>query len=62
MINTHSYEHVFLALGLGAVMMILGGLAAIAFGVRAERRSLESIALPVTAADAAQAKPAAATI
>jgi hypothetical protein len=43
-------------------MMILGGLAEIAFGVRAERRSLESIAKPLTAADAAEAKPAAATV
>ncbi len=49
MINTNSYEQVFLALGLGAVMMILGGLAELAFGVRAERRSLESIARPLTA-------------
>jgi MFS family permease len=50
LINTHSYEQVFLAFGLGAVMMILGGLAELAFGVNAERRSLESIAKPLTAA------------
>ncbi|HUB73011.1 MAG TPA: MFS transporter [Solirubrobacteraceae bacterium] len=50
MINTHSYEQVFLALGLGAVMMIVGGLAELLFGLRAERRSLESIARPLTAA------------
>jgi MFS family permease len=50
MINTDSYEQVFLALGLGAVMMIIGGLAELAFGVRAERRSLEDIAKPLTAA------------
>jgi MFS family permease len=50
MINTESYEQVFLALGLGAVMMVLGGLAELAFGIRAERRSLESIARPLTAA------------
>jgi MFS family permease len=49
LINTGSYEQVFLALGLGAVMMILGGLAEIAFGVRAERQSLERIARPITA-------------
>jgi len=53
MINTHSYEQVFLALGLGAVMMILGGVAELLFGLRAERRSLESIARPLTAATAA---------
>ncbi len=49
MINTDSYEQVFLALGLGAVMMILGGVAELLFGVKAERRSLESIAKPLTA-------------
>ncbi len=53
MINTGSYEQVFLALGLGAVMMILGGLAELAFGLRAERRSLESIAKPLTATNEA---------
>jgi MFS family permease len=51
MINTESYEQVFLALSLGAVMMILGGLAEIAFGVKAERESLESIAKPLTVED-----------
>jgi len=50
MINTDSYEQVFLALVLGAVMMIIGGVAELLFGVRAERRSLESIARPLTAA------------
>ena len=50
MIKTDSYQQVFLALGLGAVMMILGGLAEIAFGVRAERASLESIARPADGA------------
>jgi len=48
MINTDSYEQVFLALGLGAVMMILGGLSELVFGVKAERESLESIAKPLT--------------
>ncbi len=41
LINTGSYEQVFIALSLGAVMMILGGLAELVFGVQAERRSLE---------------------
>jgi MFS family permease len=50
MINTGSYEQVFLALGLGAVMMIIGGIAELVFGINAERRSLESIARPLTAA------------
>jgi MFS family permease len=48
MINTGSYEQVFLALGLGAVMMILGGIAEAIFGIDAEGRSLESIARPLT--------------
>jgi MFS family permease len=51
MINTESYEQVFLALTLGAVMMILGGLAELVFGVKAERESLESIAKPLTVED-----------
>jgi MFS family permease len=59
MINTDSYEQVFLALGLGAVMMIVGGLAELAFGVRAERRGLESIARPLTAAGPLSASGAA---
>jgi MFS family permease len=50
MINTESYEQVFLALGLGAVMMIIGGVAELIFGIRAERRSLEDIATPLTSA------------
>jgi MFS family permease len=54
MINTDSYEQVFLALGLGAVMMILGGMAELAFGVKAEGQSLERIAKPLTVEDSAQ--------
>jgi MFS family permease len=52
MINTDSYQQVFLAFGLGAVMMILGGLAELFFGVKAERASLEHIAKPLTVKDA----------
>jgi MFS family permease len=50
LINTGSYVQVFYALGLGGVMMIIGGLVELAFGIDAERRSLESIARPLTAA------------
>ncbi len=57
MINTHSYEQVFLALGLGAVMMILGGVAELLFGVRAEGESLEKIARPLTVADSDSDSP-----
>jgi MFS family permease len=52
LINTGSYEQVFLALGLGAVVMILGGIAELLFGLKAERQSLESIARPLTAVEA----------
>jgi MFS family permease len=56
LINTGSYVQVFYALGLGGVMMIIGGLVEIAFGINAERRSLESIARPLTAAGPLSAK------
>jgi MFS family permease len=58
MIETESYEQVFLAFGLGAVMMVLGGIAEILFGVKAERQSLESIAKPLTVEDAPRGAPA----
>jgi MFS family permease len=44
---------VFVALAVGAGLMILGGLAEIAFGVKAERRRLEGIAKPLTAIESA---------
>jgi hypothetical protein len=44
---------VFIALAIGAVLMILGGVAEIAFGVKAERRGLEGIAKPLTAVEPA---------
>ena len=51
LVLTGSYVQVFYAFGLGAVMMILAGLAEIVFGVKAERESLESIAMPLTVED-----------
>jgi MFS family permease len=51
LINTESYGQVFIALAIGAVMMILGGVAELLFGVKAEGESLESIAKPLTVAD-----------
>jgi MFS family permease len=50
LINTESYEQVFIALALGAVMMIIGGIAELILGINAEGRSLEDIAKPLTAA------------
>jgi MFS family permease len=51
LISTGDYSQAALALILGAAMMILGGLAELVFGVKAERRSLEDIARPLTAED-----------
>jgi len=62
LINTGSYEQVFLALGLGAVMMILGGVAELLFGVKAERKSLESIARPLTVEDSPSSRGAPASM
>ncbi|HEX3911114.1 MAG TPA: MFS transporter [Solirubrobacteraceae bacterium] len=56
LVNTGSYDQVFLALGLGAVMMLIGGIAELVFGINAERRSLEEIAKPLTAAGPRSAK------
>jgi MFS family permease len=55
LITTGSYGKAALALIIGAAMMIVGGLAELAFGVKAERQSLENIAKPLTATDAAAA-------
>jgi MFS family permease len=52
LIPTGKTSDVFVALAVGAVLMILGGVAELAFGVRAERRRLEGIAKPLTAVDA----------
>jgi MFS family permease len=49
LIPTGNTSDVFIALAIGAVLMIIGGLAEIAFGVKAERRRLEGIAKPLTA-------------
>jgi MFS family permease len=50
MVATGKASEVFKALAIGAILMIVGGLAEIAFGVKAERRRLERIAKPLTAA------------
>jgi MFS family permease len=49
LIPTGKTSDVFVALIVGAVLMIVGGLAEIVFGVKAERRRLEGIAKPLTA-------------
>jgi hypothetical protein len=60
LIESESYEQVFLAFAIGAVMMIIGGVAELLFGVRAEGEALESIAKPLTVEDAPSGEPAAA--
>jgi MFS family permease len=49
LIPTGKTSDVFVALVVGAVLMIVGGLGEIAFGVKAERQRLEDIAKPLTA-------------
>lgn len=60
LINTGSYRDVLIAFAIGATMMMLGGLAELVFGIRAERKSLESIAKPLTVEESPIAQPAAA--
>ncbi len=54
LIPTGKTSDVFFALALGAVLMIVGGLTEIVFGVKAERRGLEGIAKPLTAVEPAR--------
>lgn len=59
-IHSGNADHVAIGFLIGAGAMALGGVAELLFGVRAEGKSLESIAQPLTAeeADAAAAAPA----
>jgi MFS family permease len=58
MIHSGSIDRVATAFFVGAGAMALGGLAELRFGVRAEGRSLESIAKPLTAEEAEEAEAA----
>jgi MFS family permease len=49
LVPTGNASDVFIALAIGAVLMIVGGLIEIVFGVKAERMRLEGIARPLTA-------------
>jgi MFS family permease len=51
LIESGKTSHVFVGFMIGAVAMILGGVAELFFGVKAERQSLENIAKPLTAED-----------
>jgi MFS family permease len=52
LIESGKVSQVFIGFAIGAVAMILGGVAELVFGVKAERESLESIARPLTVAEA----------
>ena len=49
MVATGKTGNVFIALIIGAVLMVIGGVVEIVFGVKAEGRRLEAIAKPITA-------------
>ncbi|HET8979150.1 MAG TPA: MFS transporter [Solirubrobacteraceae bacterium] len=53
LIPTGKTSDVFVALAIGAVLMIIGGVTEILCGVKAERRRLEGIAKPLTAVETA---------
>ena len=53
LVPTGNTSDVFFALSIGAILMIVGGLVEIVYGVKAERRGLESIAAPLTAVKSA---------
>jgi MFS family permease len=53
LIPTGKTSDVFIALVIGSALMIVGGLAEILFGVKAERQRLEGIAKPLTAVETA---------
>ena len=57
LVSTGKVPDTVLAFSIGASLMILAGIAEIILGVNAERRSLEDIAQPLTAADAAAPQP-----
>jgi MFS family permease len=53
LVPTGNASDVFIALAIGAGLMIVGGITEILFGVKAERRGLEGIARPLTAVESA---------
>ena len=52
MVATKNATDMFWALALGAGLMIIGGIVELLLGIRAERKGLGEIAMPLTAADA----------
>ena len=58
LINTGSQDQVAIGFFIGAVVMAIGGIAEMFFGVKAEQRQLEDIAEPLTAEGEAEGKGA----
>jgi MFS family permease len=56
LIESGKVSHVALGFMIGAVVMIVGGVAELLVGVKAERASLESIAQPLTVEDSSHSK------
>ncbi|MGI8429514.1 MAG: hypothetical protein ACR2OB_09475 [Solirubrobacteraceae bacterium] len=54
------YSQASLAFIIGAVMMIVGGLVELVYGIKAEGRGLEDIATPLTVEDRPSGRPPAA--
>jgi MFS family permease len=52
LVSSGKVSETVVAFSIGAVLMIAGGLVEVIFGVKAEQKSLEDIAQPLTAADA----------
>jgi MFS family permease len=52
LINSGSQDQVAIGFFIGAVVMAIGGIAELAFGVKAEQRQLEDVAEPLTAESA----------
>ena len=58
LVSSGSYSETALGFIIGAVMMIVGGLVELVYGINAEGRGLEDIAQPLTAEDSTPGKPA----
>jgi MFS family permease len=55
LINTGSQDKVAIGFFIGAVVMAIGGIAELFFGVKAEQKPLEEVAKPLTAVDGEEA-------
>ncbi|MGI8413624.1 MAG: MFS transporter, partial [Solirubrobacteraceae bacterium] len=55
--KTGNFANAALGFVIGAVMMIVGGLVEIVYGIKAEGRGLEDIATPLTVEDSPSARP-----